>query len=46
MTVYGSDLQLTVGKRQNKDNEATRAIDCAVLIKHKGRTTLPHIGSY
>jgi hypothetical protein len=34
MTVYGSDLQLTVGKKQNKDNEATRAVHCEVLYDY------------
>jgi len=34
MTVYGSDLQLTVEKNHNKDNEATRAIDCEVLFDY------------
>jgi len=34
MTVYGSDVELTVGKKPNKDNEATRAVDCAVLFDY------------
>jgi hypothetical protein len=34
MTVYGSDLQMTVGKKQDKDNEATRIIDCEVLFDY------------
>jgi hypothetical protein len=32
--VYGSDLQMTVGKKQNKDNEAITAIDCKVLFDY------------
>ena len=34
MTVYGSDLRLTVGRKQNKDDEATRAIECEVLYDY------------
>jgi hypothetical protein len=32
MTVYGRDLQLIVVLKENKDNEATTAVDCGALF--------------
>ena len=32
MTVYGSDLELTVRKKQDKKHKAARVVDCEVLF--------------
>jgi hypothetical protein len=47
MTVYGRDLQLTAVIQQNKDMKLQQPLIVKhCLIKHKGRMTLAHTGSY